>query len=53
MIGQSGKRKSQMIGQHKTIVPQMIDDQMIDDQMINGSMTNSLSIFKFILFQLA
>ena len=46
MIGQNGTRKSQMIGQHGTIVP-----QMIDDQMINGNMINVLSMFKFILLQ--
>ena len=42
----SGARKLQVIGQHGTIV-----SQMIDDQIINGSMINILSFFKFILLQ--
>ena len=43
MIGQSGTRKLQMIGQHRTIMP-----HMIDDQIINESTINILSIVKFI-----
>ena len=42
----STTRKLQMIGQHGTIMP-----HMIDNQMINGSMINILSMFKFILLQ--